>query len=217
MFEFLSQAFVTLLVIVDPFAVVHVFLALTPKETTLQRNKIALKASVISCLILFSFAFLGDWLLDVLGISEPAFRITGGFLLLLAAIEMVVAKNSGGIRSTNDDESAEAAIKDDITVFPLSIPLMSGPGAMPSVVVLMRQAEQISFMASLGVVLIILVVILITYMCLRSSSAMMKVLGVTGTNVLTRVFGIILAALAMQSILTGIQLFYGSLCTPPHF
>jgi multiple antibiotic resistance protein len=203
--QFLWQSFVTLLVIIDPFAVVPMFVSLTRNETTAYKRRTALKATVIATVLLLIFAFVGDKLLDAMSISEPAFRIAGGFLLLLAAIEMVVAKPSG-IRSTTGDETEEAIHRDDISVFPLAIPLIAGPGALTSVVVLMRQAEQISFMTSAGVIGLLILVLLITYVSLLVGDRLMNILGVTGTNVLTRVFGIILAALATQSMINGIIL-----------
>lgn len=202
---FLWQAFVTLFVIIDPFAVLPMFIALTRNESISQQRRTALKACVIATILLLVFAFVGDKLLDAMGISEAAFRIAGGFLLLLAAIEMVVAKSSG-IRSTTGDETAEAEYRDDISVFPLAIPLLAGPGGLTSIVVLMRQAEQINFLAQVGVIIILIVVLLITYLSLLLSDQILKILGVTGTNVMTRVFGIILAALAMQNIINGIMI-----------
>jgi len=205
MSQFLWQAFVTLFVVIDPFAVVPMFVALTRNETTTSKRRTALKSTVIATILLLSFAFVGDKLLDALSISEPAFRIAGGFLLLLAAIEMVVARASG-IRTTTGDEDEEAAHRDDISVFPLAIPLLAGPGALTSVVVLMRQAEVMGFKVSVGVVLILMSVLLISYLSLLISDRLMKLLGVTGTNVVTRVFGIILAALAVQNIINGITM-----------
>ena len=205
MSEFLWQAFVTLFVVIDPFAVVPMFVALTRNETKINKRRTAFKSTVIATILLLSFAFVGDKLLDALSISEPAFRIAGGFLLLLAAIEMVVARASG-IRTTTGDEDEEAAHRDDISVFPLAIPLIAGPGALTSVVVLMRQAEVMDLKASLGVVLILMSVLLITYLSLLMSDRLMKLLGVTGTNVMTRVFGIILAALAVQNIINGVTM-----------
>lgn len=202
---FLWQAFVTLFVIIDPIAVLPMFIALTRNESIAYKRRTALKACIIATILLLTFAFIGDKLLDAMGISEPAFRIAGGFLLLLAAIEMVIAKSSG-IRSTTGDEAAEAAHRDDISVFPLAIPLIAGPGGLTSIVVLMRQAEEMSFLAELGVIIILIVVLLITYLSLLVGDRILKVLGVTGTNVLTRVFGIILAALAIQNIITGITI-----------
>jgi multiple antibiotic resistance protein len=205
MSQFLWQAFITLFVVIDPFAVVPMFVALTRNETTAHKRHTAVKSTVIATILLLSFAFVGDKLLDALSISEPAFRIAGGFLLLLAAIEMVVARASG-IRTTTGDEDEEAAHRDDISVFPLAIPLIAGPGALTSVVVLMRQAETMDLKASLGVVLILIAVLLITYLSLLISDRLMKLLGVTGTNVMTRVFGIILAALAVQNIINGVTM-----------
>lgn len=202
---FLWQAFVTLFVVIDPFAVIPMFVALTRNETTINKRRTALKSTVIATILLLIFAFAGDKLLDALSISEPAFRIAGGFLLLLAAIEMVVARASG-IRTTTGDEDEEAAHRDDISVFPLAIPLIAGPGALTSIVVLMRQAEVMGFKASMGIVLILMSVLLITYFGLLMSDRLMKILGVTGTNVMTRVLGIILAALAVQNIINGVTM-----------
>lgn len=205
MSQFLWQAFVTLFVVIDPFAVVPMFVGLTRNDTAISKRRTAFKSTVIATILLLSFAFVGDKLLDALSISEPAFRIAGGFLLLLAAIEMVVARASG-IRSTTGDEAEEATHRDDISVFPLAIPLIAGPGALTSVVVLMRQAEVMGLKASLGVVLILVSVLLFTYLSLLGGDRLMKLLGVTGTNVMTRVFGIILAALAVQNMINGIMM-----------
>lgn len=209
MHEFLWQTFVTLLVVIDPFAVVPVFISLTRNDSTALKKKTAKKACLIGACLLVSFAFLGDKLLDAMNITEPAFRIAGGFLLLLAAIEMVVAKNTG-FRSPTGDETKEAIERDDISVFPLAIPLIAGPGAITSTVVLMRHAETMSYLAQAGVVALAILVIYITYLALKQGDLIMRLLGVTGTNVLTRVFGIILAALAVENILTGLTIFIKS-------
>jgi multiple antibiotic resistance protein len=205
MSQFLWQALVTLFVIIDPFAVVPMFVSLTRNDTQSSKRKTASKATIIATILLLSFAFVGDKLLDAMSISEPAFRIAGGFLLLLAAIDMVVAKSSG-LRTTTGDETEEAAHRDDISVFPLAIPLIAGPGALTSIIVLMRQAETMGFHVEMGVVLILIVVLLFTYLSLLAGDRLMKILGVTGTNVLTRVFGIILAALAVQNMINGITI-----------
>lgn len=206
---FLWQAFVTLFVIIDPFAVLPMFIALTRNDSIAHKRHIALKSTLIATILLLIFAFVGDQLLDAMGISEPAFRIAGGFLLLLAAIDMVIAKPSG-IRSTTEDETAEAAHRDDVSVFPLAIPLMAGPGALTSIVVLMRQAEAINMFTQLGIIIILITVLLITYLCLLAGDHILKFLGVTGTNVMTRVFGVILSALAMQNIIAGINIIVNS-------
>ena len=203
MSDFLWQAFVTLLVIIDPFVVVPVFIALTRTDSHAQREKTARKTCIIAAILLVFFALAGDSLLNMMGISQPAFRIAGGFLLLLAGIEMVMAKTTGSRTPTNDEEK-EATDSEDISVFPLAIPLIAGPGAMTSVVVLMREAEHFNTTAGLGVILIAIFVLFITYIAMRLSERLMKLLGVTGMNVLTRVFGVILAALATQHIVHGV-------------
>mgnify|MGYP000072368128 CR=1 FL=1 len=203
MSEFLSQTFVTLLVIIDPFMVVPVFLSLTRADTPIQRARTARKACVIGAILLIFFAIAGHKLLNIMGISQSAFRIAGGFLLFLAGIEMVMAKPTGA-RTPNDDEEREANFSHDISVFPLAIPLISGPGAMTSVLVLMHKAERISYLASISVVLLAMFVLLITYFTMRLGERLMAILGVTGMNVLTRVFGVIVAAMATEYIIHGV-------------
>lgn len=205
---FLWQVFITLLVVIDPFAVVPLFLGLTAKDNAEVKRKIALKACTIATIILLLFAFVGDYLLDAMSISEPAFRIAGSFLLLLTAIDMVVAKSHSGLHSTTIEEEKEASKRDDVSVFPLAIPMIAGPGTLTSIIVLMRQAEVMphNVYLSFGIIFIAVGVIILTYFCMLTSGRLMKILGVTGTNVLTRVFGIILTALATQGIINGILL-----------
>lgn len=204
MFDILSEAFITLLVVIDPFGVLPAFVALTKADTVLRKKQIALKATVISAVILLIFAFIGDFVLEALHISEASFRIAGGILLLLTAIDMVIAKHSGLISTTRDEE-VEAEHRDDISVFPLAIPLIAGPGALASLALLMRQSQgeislQIGIIAALASVLIIL------YLCLSMSYFLSKLMGLTGANVMSRVFGIILAALAVQFIIDGLKI-----------
>lgn len=186
MSDFLWQSFVTLLVIIDPFMIVPVFIGLTHNDSSLKRERIARKTCVIAMILLVFFALAGDYLLDVMGISEPAFRIAGGFLLLLAGVEMVMAKSTGSRTPTNAEEK-EAIDRDDISVFPLAIPLIAGPGSMTSIVVLMREAEHRGATVEMGVILIAIFVLFLTYIAMRMAERLMKLLGVTGMNVLTRV------------------------------
>lgn len=203
MSDFLWQSFVTLLVIIDPFMIVPVFISLTRNDSSKLREKTAKKACVIAAILLVFFGLAGDKLLDMMGISQSAFRIAGGFLLLLAGIEMVMAKSTGSRIPTND-EKKEAIDSEDISVFPLAIPLIAGPGAMTSIVVLMREAESMHFTAEVSVILIAIFVLALTYTAMRLGEKLMKILGVTGMNVLTRVFGVIVAALATQHIVHGV-------------
>lgn len=203
--DFFWQAFITLLVIIDPFAIVPIFAGLTRNDSHKTRLKIAKRACIIATILLLMFAFAGDKLLDMMNISEPAFRIAGGVLLFIAAIDMVVAHKTS-FRTPTGDEAQEAHQKDDISVFPLAIPLIAGPGALTSTVVLMRQAEMINWMHQAVIILLLIIVLILTYISLRLSNHLMKILGVTGMNVLTRVFGIILSALAIQNIINGVIL-----------
>lgn len=202
--EVLLSTFVTLFFIIDPIGVVPIFVGLTKYESEQRRRAIALKASIISASILIAFGFIGDFILDRLSISESSFRIAGGVLLLLAAIDMVVAGHTG-LSSTTADEREEAKNRQDISVFPLSIPLIAGPGSLVTVVMKMRQFEN-EFVLQVFVILVVLAVIAITYLCLVMSGLLSRILGVTGTNVIGRVFGIILAGLAIQFIVDGIKL-----------
>lgn len=201
--DFLWQSFATLLVIIDPFAVVPIYISLTQFENSSTRRAIARKACFIGLILLLSFALLGEHLLNLLNISQDAFRIAGGFLLLLAAMEMVLAKTIG-FRAPSEKENEITAHGQDIAVYPLAIPFLAGPGAFTSIVILMGQAQKISYQAEIGVVILTIIVLIITYICLHLSNSIMKILGDTGTNVLTRVFGIILSGIAFQNIITGV-------------
>lgn len=197
------NAFVSLLVIIDPVALVPVFIGLTQRMTLQDRKKMAKKSCWISVILLLVFAFVGELLLSLMGITEAAFQIAGGFLLMIAAVEMVVAHHSG-MTSTTPGEEQEASSGRDITVFPLAIPLIAGPGALTTVVLVMQEGEP-SWIHQIILVGIIIIVIAITYLFLRSATFIQKALGVTGSNVITRVFGIILTALATQFIISGIK------------
>lgn len=196
-------AFANFFVIIDPVGVVPLFVALTPGMDPPQRRRIAFRAVIIATGILLVFTVLGEPILRYLGISLPAFRIAGGILLLLLAVDMVVVKSSG-LRSTTQKEDEEAAHRPDVTVFPLAIPLIAGPGAITSVILLQSQhSGNIAAQGiTAGVMILVLAMVLLGFMM---SERIMKVLGVTGVNVITRVFGIILSALAVSNIVEGIR------------
>ncbi|MFN7709412.1 MAG: MarC family protein [Holosporales bacterium] len=200
---YLSEAFVTFLVIVDPFGLLPVFIALTAKSDAIVRRQIALKATIVGGGILILFAFLGDWLLDKLKISEGSFQIAGGLLLMLVAYDMIVAEHSG-VSSTTKDEEREAKSRSDLWIFPIAIPLIAGPGAMASAVIVMRPLDG-SLMMQMAAAGVLVLVLAVNYLCLRLSQPLSRLLGLTGANVLSRVFGIILAALAVQFVLDGIK------------
>lgn len=203
MFEPLIKTFITLFVIIDPVAVVPLYIKLTHGASLEYKKKVALKSTIIATIILLSFAWIGETLLDSLGISNGALSIAGGLLLLITAMDMVLVKDTG-IRSTTSDENEEADKRDDVSVFPLAIPMISGPGALTSVIIQMKNAGG-HFWAEMGIVLVIIIVLLITYYSMRAATFLSRLLGVTGTNVVTRVFGIILAALSIQLMISGLQ------------
>ena len=201
--DFLEKTFIALFVIIDPFAIIPVFINYTINDTKASRNKTALKAIIIASIILFVFALTGDRFLEFLGITQASFRIAGGILLMFAGIDMVIAKNSG-IRSTTEQEAVEAFNKSDISVFPLAIPLIAGPGALTTLVISMGEVEGI-ISYQISIVLVLMIVLLLTYICLRTSNLIFRILGVTGTNVLTRIFGIIISAIAIEYIVKGLR------------
>jgi multiple antibiotic resistance protein len=141
-------------------------------------------------------------LLEALGIGIPAFRIAGGILLVLLSIDMLMARDSGQ-RNTTEDEAAEGAKRADISVFPLAITLIAGPGAMTTIVLLMGKVEGDRIMQA-AVLATMAVVLILTLVCLLAAGTLIKLLGVTGVNVVTCVFGIITMALGVQFVIDGV-------------
>jgi multiple antibiotic resistance protein len=202
MSDLLLTAFVTFLVVIDPIGQAPLFAALTPGQQSGERRRIALRGVLIASGILVAFSLVGAFLLDALGIGLPAFRIAGGLLLVLLSIDMVMARHSG-LSATTAEESREAAARSDIAVFPLAIPLIAGPGAITAALLQMGRAGE-SLLAQAAVLGVMLGVLLLTLGSLLLTGPIMRLLGVTGTNVLTRVFGIITAALGVQFVADGV-------------
>lgn len=197
-----AVAFATFFVTIGPIDVAAMFAALTPDATPAQRRVLAARGTAVATGILLAFALFGEPLLGVLGISLAALRTAGGILLLLIAIDMIFARASGGI-STTRDESREAMHKVDISIFPLATPLIAGPGAMGAAILLMANAG--GELALQSVVLgMLLLVLVLTFLSLLTASQLQRLLGVTGMHVVTRVFGVLLAALSVQFIFDGI-------------
>ena len=203
MTETLITAFVILFIVVDPIGVSIIFAGLTHQMPPPQRRRIAIRGTALGLIILLVFAFAGDALMTALGISIPAFRIAGGALFFLLAIDMVFARQSG-LRSTTDLEREEASGRDDISVFPLAFPLITGPGAITSVLLMTAgRHDDAGFMISfLGVILVIFA---LTLAALLTASRILALLGETGSNVISRVLGLVLAALAVQYMLDGLR------------
>jgi len=201
--EIALVAFTTFFATIGPVDVAALFAALTQRTPTAQRRALAFKGVLIATTILMVFAVVGEAALARLGITLAAMRTAGGILLLLIAIDMVFARHSGGI-STTDDETTEAKSKQDISVFPLATPLIAGPGSMGAVVLLSAEAggNLLHWAVTVGA---LLAVLLVTLVLLLMSGQVQKVLGVTGLNVISRVVGVLLAALSVQFMFDGLS------------
>jgi len=192
------RSFLTMLVVVDPVGLVPMFLALASDRAVEERRRLARRAVTIAGAILLAFALIGSWLLRRLGISLGAFQVAGGVLLLWIAVRMVFAEHE---RETAAEE-AEARSRSDISVFPLAIPIIAGPGSMASIMILVGEARR--WPLDLGIVLATTAsVLLLCYAALRLSEPLVRLLGRTGVNVVTRVLGMLLAALAVQYVADG--------------
>ncbi len=203
MLEIALVSFTTFFATVGPPDVAVIFAALTHGNSGRERRAMALKGALLGAGILLFFGLFGEALLDSFGISLAALRTAGGILLLLIAIDMVFARPSGGI-TTTEEETAEAAGKQDISVFPLATPLIAGPGAMGAAILLVAEAE--GDKAAIAVVLAaMLAVVLLTFVLMLVATQVQRVLGVTGLQVVSRVMGVLLAALAVQFIFDGIR------------
>ena len=200
--EFTVSAFVTLVVVVDPVGLAPAFLAVTHDLPERAKRQVALRASVIAAAILAGTALIGEWLLSALAIGIPAFRIAGGLLLFSIASEMVF-----GVRTERQSRAAEQAVEErvrNIAAFPLAIPLMAGPGAITATVLLSAQAG--GRPASLAILLgTIVVVCALTGIVFVAAGWIGRVLGITGNIVLSRLLGVILAALAVQFVIDGVR------------
>ena len=199
MSEFVFNAFVTLLVVVDPLGLAPLFVGLTRGRSAGYRRDAAIRGTVLGAAILFLFAFAGQALLGALGIGFPAFRIAGGALLFLLLLDMIFGRPSGVRRTT--EEAAEGN-EDDVSVFPLAVPLIAGPGSLTTVLLYTGGGGTLEVAAFLGVLLFVL---LMTLTSLLLAPRVMKVFGQTGAAVLARVLGVLLAALAVQFVLDGIK------------
>lgn len=203
MLEDIFNIFIVLFVVIDPIGLAPIFFALCHDADESYRRRMAYRGVLVSAILLLIFTLLGKQLLGSLGISIDAFRIAGGFLLFLLSIDMVFARQSG-LRSTTRSEQNEAEEREDISVFPLAIPMIAGPGSMTTIMLML--GDHGSDVTQTGIILsVLLCVLIITYFALRYASAIMGRLGKTGTNVISRVLGILLAALATQYMLDGIR------------
>jgi multiple antibiotic resistance protein len=201
------QAFTTLFVVIDPLGLVPLLLALTVGVPAAERRRMALKGTLIATVILLGFALLGEPLLELLGIGLAAFRTAGGVMLLLIALEMVFARRTDR-RSRSADELRDVGGHADISVFPLAIPLLSGPGAITSIMLLTARHE--GDLAAQAVVLAMLLVVMgLCAVIFLFVDPLERLLGPTLTHVVSRLLGILLAALAVQYIFDGLRDAFG--------
>jgi len=200
--EFLVSALVTLIVVVDPLGLVPTFIAITHGLPRRARVSVAWRACLIAAIVLAGSALAGDWLLRMLAITLPAFRIAGGLLLFSIASEMVF-----GVRIGRNSQQAEEAIEErvrDIAAFPLAVPLMAGPGAITACVLLAGRTEgaPLALASLLGVIALVLALCLLVF---ALASRIAGLIGITGNVVVSRLLGVLLAALAVQFVIDGVR------------
>jgi MarC family membrane protein len=199
----LSSALVSLSAIffvVDPIGVVPIFIAITHGDSPEKIRDTARRASLVAGGLLVFFALFGTFLFKVVGVSLSAFRVAGGIVLLITALDMLRARQSE--TRTSPEEAQEATDKEDVAIVPLAIPLLAGPGAIATVMVLMSRASG-AISVAVVVVLSIAVTMVVSYFLLRGASIVQRVLGQSGVAIFQRVMGLLLAAIAVQFIAEG--------------
>ena len=194
--------FTSILFIVDPFAVIPTFLAMTARDTPAQRRILARRGAWTCAITLTAFALGGSMIFRIFGITIGAFKIAGGVLMGLNALDMVQARRSQQRESAV--ETAEGIQKEDIGILPLGVPMLAGPGAISTVMVLALTAK--STPTHIAVYVSIFLTALISYLVLAAASIVERRLGQTGMRILTRLMGLVLSAIAVQFILDGIKL-----------
>ena len=198
--QFALVTFASVLFIVDPIAVVPTYLVITQGQSPTQRRVTARRACVAAAMILVVFALAGSRIFGLFGITMPAFRIAGGLILWLVAMDML-----HGNRSTQEGvaEIAEGRAKDDVAVTPLAMPMLAGPGAISTVMVLSGQAHSTG--QTIIVYASIALTLFISWITLRLAERLVKRMGQTGIRVMTRIMGLLLAAIAVQFVITGVR------------
>lgn len=196
-----TRFFIALFVILDPFAAVPIFLALTRSYSASERGRIANISALTVLLVLVVVALIGETLLQTMGTSLASFRVGGGIVLLLMAISMLNGQ-TGTVRTTPEEE-AEAENRSAIAVVPLAIPLMAGPGSISTAIIQMQRSDT-EFHGLLVILTIILVCVLL-WLVLRLATIIGKALGQIGLNIINRLFGLILAAIAVEIMANGVK------------
>ncbi len=200
--DVIVTAFTTFFVMIDPVGALPVFMGLTEGVTFRQKRSTAFRACLLGLIILSFFALTGEWLFRTLEIEMPAFRICGGILLFLIALEMVFEKRNDRRSETAGKMAGDTA--PDAFVFPLAVPLLAGPGSITALILLLGRFSEISH-ASVVIFLMLLCVLAFTFLLFLFSGWLSRFLRPTMTTVLSRLFGIILAALSVQFVVDGIR------------
>lgn len=198
--EYTLFAFTSLFVIVDPIAIVPAFLAMTVRDTPKAQSRMAFLACTVAAGVLILFALAGKWIFRYLGITMPAFQIAGSILLLRIALDMLYA-NRARDRETDEEVSAGTE-KDDIAITPLGIPMLAGPGAISTALILLSQAQDTAQHIALFVCIV--AVTGVSYLILRFAARMARWLSPLGLKLFTRIMGLLLAAVAVQFVLNGL-------------
>ena len=200
--RFAVLALSSIFFLVDPFAAIGSFLAITSGVDAVRRKRMARKAALTCFIVLTSFALAGQLIFRMLGITLPAFEIAGGLILLLIGLDMLEAKRSATQEASGDTE--EASLKEDAGIVPLGIPMLAGPGAISSVMVLVGQVPNLWNWEMCAILGSIALTSLISYWVLAGASRVRTVLGETGIRILVRIMGLLLVALAMQFFVNGL-------------
>jgi multiple antibiotic resistance protein len=198
---FLIYAFTSIFAIVNPVSGVMAFISMTANMSKADKIYVAKRSVFIGCMIALIFSALGDTILKLFNITTDSLRVAGGILLFLVAIDMLFARTTR--ESITSEELKDAAQRENISIFPIAMPLLTGPGAITTIIVLIRTAENLD--SKLLVVGAILITFIITFFIFRFSDYFNKVVGMTGMLVMTRLMGIFLAAIAVDFISTGIK------------
>jgi len=199
--HFAATAFATAFTIIDPIGMIPMTLASTARIPPAKRREIVDRAVLVAAAVMLVMGFIGRAILDYLGITLPAFTIAGGVLLFLIAIDMLFARQTRTKRT--DEEERAAAEVENPAVFPLAVPMIAGPGTIATVLLLVNLAHGDGKNLAL-VFVAFAVALMVTWLCMRGSTVVLNVVGNTGVHVVTRLLGILLAALAVQFVLNGL-------------
>ena len=198
----LLKFFVLLFVVVEPVTLVPVFAGLTEGASEAYKRKMSFKAVTVSGIVLALFALGGAWFIHTMGISIDAFRIAGGVMLFLIALEMVFARESG--TKITSEEKTEVQQRADISVFPLAFPFIAGPGALATVLLTFGTLKP-DLVMTIGLLAVIVLILAITLAMMLLTPLVNRVMGVTGAHVVSRLAGVVLAALAVQFMIDGLK------------